>query len=72
MYSPKVKPDLVIKLYHLRKAFGKPMTKVVDELLRPRVNALYNQIYGRQRILIKEDERQLYFSFGEGGEKDAL
>ena len=69
MYSPEVKPDLVRKLYHLRKAFGKPMTKVLDELLRPKVDALYYQIYGKPRILIKEEEKQLYFSFGEGGDQ---
>ena len=70
MYSPEVKPDLVMKLYHLRKAFGKPMTKVLDELLRPKVDALYGEIYGRQRIVVKEEERQLYLSFEQGGETE--
>jgi hypothetical protein len=70
MYSPKVKPDLVRKLYHLRQAMGKPMTKVVDELLRPKVDGLYRQIYGNQRIVVREAERQLYLAFDEEGESD--
>ncbi len=34
MYSPKINEELVPKLYRLGKAYKKPMTKVVDEILK--------------------------------------
>ena len=34
MYSPKIREDLIPILYHLGKEQGKPMTKVVDDILR--------------------------------------
>ena len=34
MYSPKIQEDLIPVLYKLAKEQGKPMTKVVDEILR--------------------------------------
>ena len=34
MYSPKIREELIPKLYKLRKIKGKPMTEVVDEILR--------------------------------------
>lgn len=34
MYSPKINEDLIEKLYKLGKAKRKPMTKVVDGILR--------------------------------------
>lgn len=34
MYSPKIREDLIPRLYQLGKAASKPMTKVVDEILR--------------------------------------
>ena len=34
MYSPKISKDLVPKIYRLSKAKNKPMTKIVDEILR--------------------------------------
>jgi len=34
MYSPKIREDLIPILYQLGKEQGKPMTKVVDEILR--------------------------------------
>lgn len=34
MYSPKISPDLIPKLYRLGKAYRQPMTKVVDGILR--------------------------------------
>ncbi len=33
MYSPKIKPDLVERLYHISKDKGKPMTHVVNEII---------------------------------------
>ena len=34
MYSPKIKPDLIPMLYILGKEQGKPMTQIVDDILR--------------------------------------
>ena len=38
MYSPKIKEDLIAPLYLKAKAHGKPMTKIVDSMLRSQVN----------------------------------
>lgn len=35
MYSPKIKSDLIPILYRLSKEKEKPMTRIVDDLLRP-------------------------------------
>ena len=42
MYSPKISEDLIPELYKISKDIKKPMTKVVDEILRSYVS-LYNQ-----------------------------
>jgi predicted choloylglycine hydrolase len=34
MYSPKISNDLIPELYKLSKHFNKPMTQVVDDILR--------------------------------------
>lgn len=34
MYSPKIKEDLITKLYQKAKVEGVPMTKLVDQILR--------------------------------------
>ena len=34
MYSPKIKEDLIPVLYRLGKQKGKPITKLIDEILR--------------------------------------
>jgi len=34
MYSPKIKEDLIPVLFKLAAKEGKPMTKLVDEILR--------------------------------------
>ena len=38
MYSPNIKEDLFPVLYHKARAHSKPMTKIVDDLLRPQLN----------------------------------
>lgn len=38
MYSPKIKEDLIPLLYKLAREKKKPMTKVVDEILRSNLN----------------------------------
>lgn len=35
MYSPKIKQDLIPELYNRANKQGKPMTKYLDDLLRP-------------------------------------
>ena len=37
MYSPKIKEDLIPVLYKLAKQEGKPITKLVDEMLRAEI-----------------------------------
>jgi len=34
MYSPKIKEDLIAKLYQKAKVEGVPMTKLVDQIIR--------------------------------------
>jgi hypothetical protein len=34
MYSPRIKPELIPQLYAIRKQTSKPMTKVVDSMIR--------------------------------------
>ena len=41
MYSPKIKEDLIPKLYRLRAKLRIPMTVLVDEILRPVVNQMH-------------------------------
>lgn len=46
MYSPKIKEDLVPILYKLAKQEGKPMTALIDEMLRVEIakrNGHFNQ-----------------------------
>ena len=38
MYSPRINEDLIPVLYKLAKHEGKPMTKVVDNLIRDEAN----------------------------------
>jgi len=47
MYSPKIKEDLVSKLYQKAKAEGMPMTKLVDEILRNALNGRLNKKKGK-------------------------
>ena len=47
MYSPKIKESLIPILYKLAKQEQKPMTKLVDEMLRAEIakrNGLIHQI----------------------------
>ena len=46
MYSPKIKEDLVLKLYQRAKAEGIPMTKLVDKILRDALNRKKNKKEG--------------------------
>lgn len=45
LYSPKIKSDLIPLLYKIKQAQrGKPMTEIVDEILRPAVLKLHEEI----------------------------
>lgn len=44
MYSPKIREDLIPYLYQLAKARRVPMTTLVDNLLRPTVMQLAEDI----------------------------
>ena len=60
MYSPRIREDLIPMLYRIKQVQdGKPMTQIVDEILRPTVHQLH------EKLVIYEDKR-------EGGNKDAL
>ena len=37
MYSPRIKDDLIPLLYRVARHEGKPMTVIVDEILRPEI-----------------------------------
>lgn len=44
MYSPKIKESLVKRLYRLKLATGKPMTKLVNELLARPIEKMENKV----------------------------
>lgn len=43
-YSPKIPEDLIPKLYEIKQWKRKPMTVIVDELLRPAVEKLHEEV----------------------------
>lgn len=58
MYSPKIQNDLIPLLYQIKQAQnGKPMTEIVDDILRPVVFELH------EKLVEYEQGKQ-------GGEKD--
>ena len=56
MYSPKIREDLVPLLYRIRKWHRKPMTAVIDDILRPRVEQMHTQVIKEQRAFYFGDE----------------
>ena len=44
MYSPKIKEDLIRILYKLAKQEGKPMTVLIDEMLRAEIAKRNGQV----------------------------
>jgi len=45
LYSPKIREDLIPILYRIKEAKrGKPMTKIVDEILRPALIKLNEEL----------------------------
>ena len=43
MYSPRIQDDLITVLYRLARQEGKPMTRLVDEILRAEIEQRCNQ-----------------------------
>lgn len=48
MYSPKIAEDLIPRLYRLKKRLDKPMTEIVDSILREELTEM-------ERIYLKEE-----------------
>lgn len=44
MYSPRIRDDLIPLLYRLARHEGKPMTRIVDEILRPEIERRIQEI----------------------------
>ena len=53
MYTPKVKADLVEMLTEIRVVRGKPITALLDDLLRPQVYNLYRETIGTLRYTVQ-------------------
>ncbi len=53
MYAPKIKADLVEMLSDIGQVKEKPLTALVDELLRPQVYSLYQQVIGSHRYAVQ-------------------
>ena len=47
MYSPRIKPELIPQLYAIRKQTNKPMTKVVNSMIREGIHR-WKQKQGRR------------------------
>ncbi len=55
MYSPKISEDLIPVLYRIGKAEGRPMTRIVDSLLRETLRERYWAEFEEPKI---EDKRR--------------
>ena len=61
MYSPRIRDDLIPLLYRIARNERKPMTQLVDEILRPeierRVQELDQSIHNPGPNVVSEGER---------------
>ncbi|MBL1215804.1 MAG: hypothetical protein HND52_20715 [Ignavibacteriae bacterium] len=58
MYSPKLNPDLVRKLYQLKMSVGKPMTHLINEAVEEYLRRKDNEESGSDtEVDIKVNER---------------
>ena len=55
MYSPKIQEDLIPILYRLKLRLDKPMTELVDEILRPELEEM-------ETIFLKEKQEAYHES----------
>ena len=53
MYTPKIKADLVEMLTEIKGVRGKPITALLDDLLRPQVYNLYRETIGTLRYTVQ-------------------
>jgi hypothetical protein len=44
MYSPRIRDDLIPLLYRIARHEEKPMTRIVDEILRPEIESRMQQL----------------------------
>jgi hypothetical protein len=62
MYSPRIRNDLIPLLYRIARHEGKPMTRLVDEILRPeierRIQQIEQSIHNPGPNSVSEGERQ--------------
>lgn len=59
MYSPKINEEFIPKLYKLAKAEGKPMTKLVNEIIQKHITDI-------------EKKKNFKLAFGEPAEKSQV
>lgn len=56
MYSPKIKEELIPRIYEIAKAKGIRMTTLVNEILRKALNAMESNPRGKIQKGGKKDE----------------
>lgn len=59
MYSPKIREDLIRMLCQIGRKRRTPMTKVVDELLRPAVMEAHETIVQEETAFYDYDEKEV-------------
>ena len=58
MYSPKIREDLIPKLYKLKRRHQKAMTHIIDEILRPEVLKRYAEIIQEEQVFYDYDDTE--------------
>ena len=58
MYSPKVKEDLIPILYKLAKQEGKPMTALINEMLRAEIVKRNGQLSQMDNETVRVSEKK--------------
>lgn len=56
LYSPKIREDLIPKIYKLARFKGAPMTRIVDDIIRPAIirlteTGLFNEMEKEERAI---------------------
>jgi hypothetical protein len=64
MYSPKIKEDLIRILYKLAKQEGKPMTALIDEMIRAEIAKRNGQVNQPEKEAVPERVKK---TAGDGG-----
>lgn len=55
MYSPKISEDLIPELYEISKDIQRPMTKVIDKIIRN-----YITLYKRYKCISPDDKKSMF------------